>query len=60
MIINQQAIDKKKVKEKCVNKIAAAKEKLAREMQMKVIRERDEHQVMSLFRIYPRYIKSGF
>lgn len=45
MIINQHNYDKEKVKEKCVSKIAAAKEKLAREMKTKIDREREELQV---------------
>ncbi|KAK6642850.1 hypothetical protein RUM43_004352 [Polyplax serrata] len=44
MLISQKTLDKEKVKEKCVNKIAAAKEKLAREMKIKLTKERDEYQ----------------
>lgn len=45
MIISQYTLEKEKVKEKCVSKIAAAKQKLTREMQMKINREREEYQV---------------
>ncbi|KAL0278485.1 UNVERIFIED_CONTAM: hypothetical protein PYX00_000301 [Menopon gallinae] len=44
MIISQQTLDKEKVKEKCVSKIAAAKEKMTREMKMKLSKELDEYQ----------------
>lgn len=49
MIISQQTLDKEKVKEKCVSKIAAAKEKMTREMKMKLTKELDDYQVWDLF-----------
>lgn len=54
MLISQKILDKEKVKEKCVSKIAAAKEKLAREMKLKLNKERDEYQVG--FYIYTKIV----
>ena len=45
MLISRYTVDKEKMKEKCQSKIAAAKEKLAREMKQKVCKERDNYQV---------------
>lgn len=49
MIISQQTLDKEKVKEKCVSKIVAAKEKMTREMKMKLSKELEEYQVRDDF-----------
>lgn len=46
MVISQCKRDMQKVKEKCVNTIEAAKEKLKEEMKMKITKMKDDNQVI--------------
>lgn len=58
MIISQHTLDKEKVKEKYITKMAATREKLAREAKTKYSREREELQVRRpAWKIVNRFLK---